>query len=186
VSSSAFMDLVRSRASVRRYDPRPVALEAILSAVEAAHLAPSAQNTQPWRFIVVRDPESLERLGRAAFSGIFLPTRFAARAPVIVALCANRARAIQGKASYQLDCGIAGEHLVLRAAELGLATCWIEWFDRRRARKALGVPPLVEVVALIPMGYPGTPATERRRVRRPLSSIVWLDKWGNSYPGSEK
>ena len=186
MSSSAFMDLVRSRASVRRYDPRPVALEAILSAVEAAHLAPSAQNTQPWRFVVVCDPESLQRLARAAFSGIYLPSRFAARAPVIVALCASRVRPIQGKASYQLDCGIAGEHLVLRAAELGLATCWIEWFDRRGARRSLGVPPLVEVVALITMGYPGMPATERRRVRRPLSSIVWLDEWGKRYPGSEK
>ncbi len=186
MSSSAFMDLVRARASVRRYDPRPVALEAILSAVEAAHLAPSAQNTQPWRFVVVRDPESLKRLAGAAFSGIYLPTRFAARAPVIVALCANRARPIQGKASYQLDCGIAGEHLVLRAAELGLATCWIEWFNRGGARRSLGVPPLVEVVALISMGYPGTPAMEKRRVRRPLSSIVWLDEWGKRYPGSEK
>ncbi len=186
MSSSAFMDLVRSRASVRRYDPRPVPLEAILSAVEAAHLAPSAENTQPWRLVVVRDPASLERLGRAAFSGIYFPSRFAARAPVIVALCASRARLIQVKAPYQLDCGMAGEHLVLRAAEQGIATCWIGWFHRRRTRKALGAPPLVQVVALISMGYPATPVTQRRRVRRPLSSIVWLDRWGNGYPGSEK
>ena len=186
MSASPFMDLVRARASVRRYDPRPVPLADILSAVEAAHLAPSAQNMQPSRFVVVRDPEALARLSRAAFSGIYLPTRFAARAPVIVALCANRVRPIQGKASYQLDCGIAGEHLVLRASEMGLATCWIEWFDRRRTRRSLGVPRFVEVVALIAMGYPGQPAAERRRVRKPLSSIVWLDEWGNSYPGSEK
>lgn len=186
MSSSTFMDVVRSRASVRNYDPRPVPLDAILSAVEAAHLAPSAQNTQPWRFVVVRDPASLERLGRAAFSGIHFPSRFAARAPVIVALCASRARLIQVRAPYQLDCGIAGEHLVLRAAELGLATCWIGWFNKRLTRKALGAPPLVDVVALISMGYPAAPVTQRRRVRRPLSSMVWLDRWGNGYPGSEK
>jgi nitroreductase len=186
VSSSAFMDLVRARASVRRFDPRPVPLEDILSCVEAARLAPSARNIQPCRYVVARDQAVLERLARAAFSGIYLPTRFAARAPAIVALCTNRFRPIEGKASDQVDCGVAGEHLVLRATELGLATCWMEWFDRRGARRALGIPGSIKVVALIALGYPAGNAAGRPRVRKPLSSIVWLDRWGNSYPGTEK
>lgn len=180
------MDLVRSRASVRRYDSRPVPLEDLLSAVEAARLAPSAENLQPCRYVVVRDAEVLAKLSRACFSGIYLPTRFAARAPAIVALCTSRLRLIQAKAADELDCGIAGEHLVLRATELGLATCWIEWFSRGRARRALGIPASMKVIALIALGYPAGEPTRRGRVRKPLSSIVWLDGWGKSYPGGNE
>ena len=79
---------------------------------------------------------------------------------MIVALCAERGtlveagKAIKDRAMYQLDCGIAGEHLVLRAAELGLGTCWIGWFNRRAARRVLGAPFHVQVVCLIAVGYP--------------------------------
>ena len=186
MSSSSLIDIVRSRVSVRRYDPRLVPLEDILSAVEAARLAPSAENLQPCRYVVATDPAVLDRLSRTCFSGIYLPTRFAARAPAIVAVCSSRMRLIQAKASDELDCGIAGEHLVLRATELGLATCWIEWFSRRGARRALGIPAAMKVVALIALGYPEAQARPRQRVRKPLSSIVWLDQWGRSYPGAEK
>jgi nitroreductase len=187
VSTSPFMELVRSRRSGRRYDPRPVPLEHILSAVEAARLAPSAENLQPCRYVVVTDPRALAALARACFTGIYLPTRFAAHAPAIVALCTRRLRLIQAKATDELDCGIAGEHLVLRATELGLATCWIEWFSRRGARRALAVPAGMKVIALIALGYPDAQAGSRQRMRKPLESLVWLDRWGRRYPGdSEK
>ena len=86
---------------------------------------------------------------------------------------------------YQLDCGMAGEHLVLQAAELGLGTCWIGWFNRRAARKVLGVPWHVQVVALIAVGYPRADASPRKRPRNPLASMLWLDSWGKSFPGAE-
>jgi nitroreductase len=184
VRSSAFLELVRSRASVRRYDSRSVSLDDVLSCVEAARLAPSAENLQPCRYVVVHDPAVRDSLARAAFSGIYLPTRFAGKAPIIVAVCAGRFRPIQGKASDQVDCGIAGEHLVLRAAELGLGTCWIEWFDRHGARRALGAPRSMKVVALIAMGYPAGGRPGRERVRKPLSAIAWLDGWGKPWPGA--
>jgi len=103
------------------------------------------------------------------------------------------AKSIKDRAMYQLDCGIAGEHLVLQAAELGLGTCWIGWFNRRAARRALGVPWHVQVVALISVGYPRAAgaqgssgqASPRRRPRKPLSSMLWLDSWGNGFPGAE-
>ena len=182
MSSSAFMDLVRARASVRRWDPRPVRLDDILSCIEAARLAPSAQNLQPCTYVVAHDPAARDRLARAAFSGIYLPTRFAGHAPAIIALCAARARLVHVKAATQLDCGIAGEHLVLRATELGLGTCWMEWFDRAGARRALGVPRAMKVIALIALGYPAGDRPRRERVRKPLSSVVWLDRWGNGWP----
>ena len=199
MSPSPFQRLVLSRTSVRHYEERAVPDADILAIVEAARRAPSAENAQPWRFVTVKSPAAREELSRACFSGIFSPTRFAARAPLIVALCADRtglveaAKSIKDRAMYQLDCGIAGEHLVLQAAELGLGTCWIGWFNRRAARRALGVPWHVQVVALISVGYPRAAgaqgssgqASPRRRPRKPLSSMLWLDSWGNGFPGAE-
>jgi nitroreductase len=190
MSLSPFQRLLEVRQSVRRYAERPVSENDILSLVEAARQAPSAENAQPCRFVAVTDPAAREGLARACFSGIFSPTRFAAAAPLIIALCAERAtmveagKAIKDRAMYQLDCGIAGEHLVLRAAELGLGTCWIGWFNRRAARRALGAPFHVQVVCLIAAGYPAQDAQPRRRVRRPVSSILWKDKWGEGFPGA--
>lgn len=190
MSPSPLETLMLARSSVRRYNERPVRDADILSTVEAARLAPSASNGQPWRFIVVTTPAAREELSRQCFSGIFSRTRFAARAPVIVALCAERAgvlslaQSVKDKAMYQLDCGIAGEHLVLRAAELGLGTCWIEWFNRRKAHKMLGVPAHVRVVSLLAMGYPAAGQMSRKKVRRPLSSVLYLDSWGKQFPGA--
>jgi nitroreductase len=190
VSGFSFLKLVERRFSLRRYDAdRRLSDHDLLFIFEAARLAPSAENSQPWRFVIVRDPAVRARLARECFSGMYLPTRFAGEAPAIVALCANRARIIKRAgelilqtALYQLDCGIAGEHLALAAAERGIGSCWIGWFNKRKARKVLGLPPYIEVVALIALGYPreGTPA--RRKIRQPLSSIVSLDRWGEPFP----
>ncbi len=188
-----FRELVGLRASVRRYDAeRPVPEEALLYVLECARLAPSADNTQPWRFVVVREPAARERLARACFSGIYLPTRFAAAAPALIAHCADRVsveragEAVLGTALHQLDCGIAGEHAVLAAAELGLGTCWIGWFDRRAAKKVLGVPAHVDVIALLALGYPRQDVVPREKRRRPLSAIAFRDRWGKPFAGEER
>jgi len=191
--AGAFRDLTAARASVRRYDlARPVSEAALAAILEAARMAPSAENAQPWRFIVVRDPALRARLVAEAFSGVYQRSRRIA-APVYLALCGVRGAVdlggrLLGHASYTLtDCGIAGEHAVLAAAELGLGTCWIGWFDRRRARRVLGVPAGVELVALIALGWPAEPhpATQRTKGRKPLSAIVWLDGWGKPFPGGQ-
>jgi len=190
---SKFLDLVAARSSVRHYDvDRPVSDGHIAAILEAARLAPSASNMQPWRFVVVRDPVVRARLVEQAFSGIYRTSRRIA-APVYLALCGVRGAAdiggrLLGHASYTLtDCGIAGEHAVLAAAELGLGTCWIGMFSRRRARRVLGIPAGVEVVALIALGWPAetqraTPAEKRRK---PLSSMAWLDGWGKPFAGGQ-
>jgi nitroreductase len=190
MTPTPFQELVLRRQSVRRFAELPVPDDAILSIVESARQAPSAENSQPWHFVVVKDPVAKERLAKACVSGIFSHTRFAGRAPVLIALCARRGglveagKTMKDRAMYQLDCGIAGEHLVLRAQELGLGTCWIGWFNRRAARRALRVPFHVRVVALIAVGYPAGDAGPRPRTRMPLSSIVSLDEWGKEYPGA--
>jgi nitroreductase len=191
VSLSPFRRLVLSRSSVRHYEERGILDADILAIVEAARRAPSAENAQPWKFVAVKSPAAREALSRACFSGIFSPTRFAARAPLLIALCAERAglieagKSIKDRAMYQLDCGIAGEHLVLHAAELGLGTCWIGWFNRRAARRALGAPWHVQVVSLIAVGYPRAGASPQPRTRNALHSMLWLDSWGKVFPGAE-
>lgn len=170
--------LIRSRRSIRRFKPEPVERGRISACLEAARLAPSAENAQPWRFVVVDEPVLKERLAEAAFSGIYRMTRFAAQAPVLVVVLASLdlvahkiGRHIQGTQYYLIDIGIAGEHFVLRAEEEGLATCWIGWFNARRVRKLLGVPRRYKIVAMVAVGIAASrpPADAKRR---PLDAIV--------------
>jgi len=161
MDESPFLALVRRRRSVRKFKPDPVPDEMIRSCVEAARLAPSAENVQPWRFAAVRTPELRAKLAEAAFSGIYRFTRWAEQAPVIVAVSArldflaNRVGThLQGTQYYLLDLGIAGEHLMLRAVELGLGGCWIGWFDAKRAAKALGTPRNERLTSLLALGFP--------------------------------
>jgi nitroreductase len=178
------MDLIRARRSVRRYADRPVERAVLEECLEAARLAPSAENVQPWRFVVVDDPAARKRLAEAAFSGVYRPTRFAARAPAIIAvlakpdIIANRlGRAIQGTKYYLIDCGIACQQLVLRATELGLGVCYIGWYSKRGVRKALQVPRSHDIVVLLAVGYPaGEPGKER--TRRPLRELVSYNRFG--------
>jgi nitroreductase len=135
--------------------------EKIELCLEAARLAPSACNAQPWKFVVADDPELKARLARAAFSGIFSMNSFAARAPAIVAALAlpgsflpRLAGSLQGKQYRLIDLGIACEHFILQAAELGLGTCWIGWFDARKVKKLLDPAVKGDPVALIAVGYP--------------------------------
>ncbi|MBN2409499.1 MAG: nitroreductase family protein [Candidatus Aminicenantes bacterium] len=181
IPETPFLDLVRRRRSVRRYLDRPVEREKIIACLEAARLAPSAENVQPWRFLVIDDPDIKERFSSAAFSGIYRFSRFAAKAPVIILilgrpdLLANRiGKQIQSVSYYLIDVGIAGGHLALQAEELGLGTCWIGWFNGRKARKFFRIPRRYKMICLMAMGY--TERKPRERNRKPLSDIVWFNR----------
>jgi len=175
--------LIESRRSIRKYLPEPVEREKIEACLEAARLAPSAQNSQSWRFIVIDDPEVKARFAEKAFSGIYAPTRFAAEAPVLVLILAKAdfvahlvGQTIQSIPFYALDVGIAGEHLVLQAEELGLGTCWIGWFDVKKARRFFKIPRLYRLVSLISIGYAARrPPNER--VRKPIETIAWWNRF---------
>ena len=176
-----FQELVGKRRSIRKYLETPLEREKILACLEAARLAPSAENVQPWRFLVVDEPALKKRFAAEVFSGIYSMSRFAGRAPVLILvlgrldLIANRlARRVQGVPFYFIDIGIAGEHLVLQAEELGLGACWIGWFNIRRARKFFKVPRRYKIVCLLSLGYPETrPQGEKKR--KPLQEIAWFN-----------
>ena len=154
-----------------------------MTCIEAARLAPSAENVQPWRFLVVDDRDMIERLSRAAFAGIYRPTRFASKAPVMIVMMArpdiiaNRIGAgIQGTQYYLLDLGIAGEHIALQAAELGLGTCWIGWFNANAVRAFFKIPKKFRIVSLLAVGYPES-APKKEKHRRSQSDIAWFNRF---------
>jgi nitroreductase len=174
--------LIRSRRSIRRFLPDPVDREKILSCLEAARFAPSAENAQPWRFLVVDDPELKAKLAGEAFSGIYRMTKFAAQAPVLVVVLASLdfladrlGRHFQGTHFYLVDIGISGEHFVLKAEELGLATCWVGWFNGRRVRKVLRIPRKYKIVALFPLGYAASRPPSGTK-RNALEDIAWFNR----------
>jgi nitroreductase len=182
MSVTPFQQLVRGRRSIRRYLPRPVEREKIVTCLEAARLAPSAENAQTWRFLVIDDPDVKARFAGEVFSGIYSYTRFAAQAPVLVLVLArldflaNRlGKQIQGIRYFLLDIGIAGEHFVLQAEELGIGTCWIGWFHMRKARKFFRIPRKYKIVAILAMGY-YEKKPKRERVRKPIEEIAWFNE----------
>jgi nitroreductase len=171
-----FMDLVRRRQSTRRYTNKPVPREVIERCLEAARLAPSACNSQPWSFIVADTEPLRSRLAQAAFSGVYGTNAFAARAPVLVAVVAERsqfAAAVAGhlrRVAYNLiDAAIACEHFVLEAEAQGVGTCWLGWFHERAVVRALGLPRRTHIPILISMGYSAEP--RRAAKRKPLDAI---------------
>lgn len=177
-------EIVLKRRSVRKFVEQPVEREKVEACLEAARLAPSANNVQPWRFIVVDDPQVRKRLAEAAFSGIYRLCRFVAKAPVVIVILAHPdvvanklGKAVQGTQYYLLDTGIAGEHLVLAATELGLGTCWIGWFSKRGVRKLFAIPPKYDVVAMIAVGYP-EPSQLGPKKKKPLRDLVRYNKFG--------
>ncbi|MBN2364913.1 MAG: hypothetical protein EH225_02040 [Calditrichaeota bacterium] len=184
IMDTPFLNLVRQRRSIRHFDPKPVEKEKTVTCIEAARLAPSAENVQPWRFVVMDDPARIAAFSDTVFSGIYRFTRWASRAPVLIAIFAEKdwlanrlGKEIQGTSYYLIDIGIAGEHLVLQAEELGLGTCWIGWFHARKARKFLAAPKGWRAVALIAMGYPRGKRnkTKEKRKKKMLEEILYFN-----------
>jgi nitroreductase len=177
------LDIISRRTSCRAYQSDPVPETALAQILEAARLAPSACNRQPWRFAVVRDAGVRRRIVEEGFlPGIRMT--WALDAPVLIvtgmelSIFTHRvAASVSGVRYPWIDIGIAGEHLVLAASELGLGTCWIGWIRPRVIARALGWPRSIRVAAVITVGYPLDP--EPRNLpsasRKPLDEIAkWL------------
>jgi len=173
-----FSELVQKRQSCRKYTPQAVERKIIDQCLEAARLAPSAHNSQPWSFIVVDNPEDIARISEKAFAGIYSTTKFASKAPVIIVVIVEKVNylirlggQIRDVKYSLIDIGIACEHLVLQAEELGLGTCWIGWFNEKGVKQALNLPHSAKIKILISMGYPSDPEYRRERKRKSLDEI---------------
>ncbi len=196
-------DAIVNRRSIRKFKPEPVPDEYIRELLEAARLAPSGSNAQPWRFRVVRDVGTRAMLGKAAHNQAFI-----AKAPVVIVCCADIREYLDGSVSGAQDLGkigalegriveiledrvrkirssytieqlmqliapnvaIAVEHMVLRALDFGLGTCWIRLLDGEAVKRIFDWGDNVFVFALLPVGFPDESPAPRKRL--PLDKLI--------------
>lgn len=167
-----FSELIARRYSVRAYGPQAVEDEKLQQVLEAARLAPTAANRQPFRIVVIRVAGRLAELRRLYDRDWFT------QAPLVLAMCVDHRQAwtrSDGKNYGDVDAAIAMDHLILAAANLGLGTCWVAAFDPAVAREILALPDGVEAVAFTPLGYPLD--EPKPKTRKPLSEIVSYERW---------
>jgi nitroreductase len=179
MQETPFLKLISRRRSIRRYKPLPVEKEKLLACLEAARLAPSACNAQPFTFVVVDDPSLKEKLAEAAFSGIYSPCKFAAQAGALVVVLARKGKLsawlgnqVRDTNFRLMDIGIAGEHFALAAEEQGLATCWLGWFNAKAAAKAVGAPAGCKAEVMFSVGYADEdPPARKKKSLEEMSSF---------------
>jgi nitroreductase len=160
----SFLELARTRRSVRAYKPDPVPEALVRELLEAARWAPSAINSQPWEFIVVTDAEVRAAVcDSARMLGVRWP--HIAQAPVLVVICAPRITPFSRD-----DCIFAGANLMLAATDRGLGTCWIGGFSEATIRRLLGIPEGFVVAGMCTVGYPA--GETRAPARRELAEMV--------------
>ena len=167
-----FSELIETRYSVRAYKPDPVEDEVQNQVLEAARLAPTAGNRQPFQLIVIHTAGREEELKRIYNRDWFV------QAPLVICACGIPAQGwtrSDGKNYTDVDVAIVMDHLILAAANLGLGTCWIAAFDPTAAREVLGLPDGVEPIALTPLGYPAD--QPKPKERKALSELVRDERW---------
>ena len=150
----------------------------VMRCLEAARLAPSASNSQPWTFIVVDDEELKNKLCDVAFGPLHFFNSFCKKAPIIVVIVSEKSKFFTRLASrlrntsyYLIDIGIATEHFVLQAEELGLGTCWIGWFNEDAVKPILNVPKEKKIDVLLALGYPNPKVTPNKLEREPIDKM---------------
>ncbi len=155
-----FLQLAAKRQSTRAYNDSRVEREKIERCLEAARIAPSTCNSQPWKFIIVDEPELKSFVAEQTFGKLVSFNRFAMEAPVLVLIVAERQKSfarfagiIKKKPFTYFDIGIAAEHFCLQAVEEGLGTCMLGWFKEKTIAKRLGIPKNKRVELLITVGY---------------------------------
>lgn len=157
---------IRTRRSIRKYKDVPVPGDKLAQVLEAGRLAPSAGNRQPWRFVVVTDPETRRRLVPVARN-----QEFVGQAGAVIVACAPD----PSLKWHMVDVAIALDHMTLAAHELGLGTCWIGAFEPDQVRQLLGIPEDVKVVALLPLGVPDMEGAPRPR--KSTEEVFVFERW---------
>jgi nitroreductase len=172
-----FKSLVLSRQSDRSYLDRQVEPDKLRQILECARLAPSACNAQPWHVIVVDDPELKDKIADATSEKILGMNQFTKQAPVHIVIVeegagfnSNFGSKVKRRHFPLIDIGIIAVHICLAAADLGLGSCMIGWFDEAKVKKILSVPSSKRVQLIITVGYPAKQT--RMKFRKPIAEIV--------------
>jgi nitroreductase len=175
----SFLDLANKRYSVRNYKTTPIPREKIIRCMEAARVAPSACNSQPWKFIIVNETKLVNEVAKAVFEGLLNFNNFVFKAPVLVLIVSERQNLsakfgsiVKNKNFSLMDIGIAAEHFCLQAAEEGLGTCMLGWFNEKKVKKLLSIPMFRKVELVISVGFAADdkiPIKKRKNIDEILS-----------------
>jgi nitroreductase len=167
-----FTNLCQQRFSVRAYTAEPIEDTKLQRILEAARMAPTAANRQPFQLIVIHTEGRRDELKRVYNRDWF------SQAPIVIGICAIGETAWvrrDGKNYADVDTTIAMDHLILAAADLGLGTCWVAAFDPAAAREVLQLPNGVEPIAFTPVGYPADQPKPKQR--KALTELVRYERW---------
>lgn len=165
-------EAIKERRSIRVFEERDIEEEKISKILDAGRLAPSANNKQDWKFVVVRDKDKRKRLIKAAKG-----QEFVGEAPAVLVMCATQSDKVMscGQPAYTIDLSIALSFMVLEATELGIGGCWIGAFLEDEVKKVCDIPDNVRVVAIFPLGYPAE--NPNPRPRKKLDEVVCFDSY---------
>lgn len=167
-----FQDLLQYRYSVREYQSTPIEEEKLQQVLKAAQYAPTAANRQPFRLIIVETESHRSDLLKVYNRDWFV------NAPVIICACGLQEQGwirTDGRSYLDVDIAIVMDHISLAAADLGLGTCWVASFDPKAARSLFNIPPGVEPIIMMSLGYPADQIGDKER--KPLTEIISYNQW---------
>lgn len=176
------LEIIRNRQSDRKYSSKPVEAEKLERILEAGRLSPSACNAQPWKFVVVTDPQVLAEVADAASEKTLGMNTFLKQAPLLIVIVREKANitsriggTIKDKDYSRIDIGIAAENICLQATAEGLGSCMIGWFNENRIRKILGIPAEKRIELIVSLGYAESEKREKRR--KPAETVISFNKY---------
>jgi nitroreductase len=182
VEGKQMLDLILKRQSDRKYSNKPIEKEKLDRIIEAGRMAPSACNAQPWKFIMVTEPDLLENVATASSAKLLGMNSFVNQAPVMIVVVREQPNfsskvggTIKNKDYSLIDIGIAAANICLQASSEGIGSCIIGWFDEGMIRKLLGIPRAKRVELIITLGYSLSDQREKRR--KPAGETVSFNKY---------
>lgn len=182
MNGTELLNLINTRQSDRAYLTNPIEKDKLERILEAGRLAPSACNAQPWKFIVVDQPDLKNKIADCTSSKVLGMNHFTKQAPVHIVIVEEKANftssagsLIKGKHFPLIDIGITAEHICLQAAAEGLGSCMLGWFDEPKLKKLLNIPKSKRVPLIITVGYPAKETREKRR--KDISDIVSYNRY---------
>ena len=163
-------DAIRTLLAVRSFQSTPVPDALIRRIVEAGRLTGSGMNGQPWHFIVVRDAGTLRRLGALASSGPYV-----ARAPLAIVVATDRTRFAVSDASRAI------QSMMLAAWAEGVGSNWVGFGGLEPVKAVLDIPATLDVLAILPFGYPARAVGKGKKQRKPLREVAHLERYGRPF-----
>jgi nitroreductase len=163
-------DAVRTVLAVRQFQDKPIPEPIVHQIVEAGRLTASSNNGQPWHFIVVQDKETLRQLGALARTGPYI-----AQAPLAIVVAMEHS-------PYAIsDASRAIQSMILTAWSEGIGSNWVGFNNLKHINPVLGIPGGIDILAIVPFGYPAKAIGKGQKKRKPLGEVAYRERWGQPF-----